>query len=199
MDRNTWNSIISNLPNSHFLQTYEWGQVKAKYAWTPLYALWTVDGQFTILKDTDPLPLTPDSYTAAALILQRQVLRNGFAARLSILYSPKGPLIDWTNESLRNRVLGDLQAFAKKQGSIFLKMDPDAVLGTGIPGGEQDIKEAGGQALVNELKQRGWEYSSDQIQFRNTIRIDLTPSEEEMLARMKQKTRWPKRKALPCV
>lgn len=190
MDRNIWNSIISNLTNPHFLQTHEWGKVKAKYGWTPMYALWTMDGQFTILKDTDPWPLNTEHYQAAALILKRQILRNGFAARLSVLYSPKGPLLDWSNESLRNRVLGDLQAFARKQDAIFLKMDPDVVLGTGVPGGEQDIKDTGGQALVNELKRRGWEYSSDQIQFRNTVLVDLTPSEEELLARMKQKTRY---------
>ncbi len=33
-------------------------------------------------------------------------------------------------------------------------------------------------------------YSSDQIQFRNTVLIDLSASEEEMLARMKPKTRY---------
>lgn len=190
MDRNAWNSIISSLPKSHFLQTHEWGQVKAKYGWTPLYAIWTLDGQFTILNDTDPWPLNAEHCQAAALILKRQILRNGFAARLSVLYSPKGPLLDWTNEPRRNLVLGDLQTFARKQGAIFLKMDPDVVLGTGVPGGEQDVQDSGGQAFVNELKRRGWEYSSDQIQFRNTVLVDLTPSEEEMLARMKQKTRY---------
>jgi peptidoglycan pentaglycine glycine transferase (the first glycine) len=190
VDRNTWNSTISNLPTPHFLQTHEWGQVKAKYGWTPLYAIWTSDGKFTVLKENDPWPLTTDHCAAAALILKRQILRNGFAARLSILYSPKGPLLDWTSEPLRNRVLGDLQVFAKNQGAIFLKMDPDIVLGTGIPGGEQDARDAGGQAVVSELKERGWAYSSDQIQFRNTILVDLMSSEEEMLARMKQKTRY---------
>ncbi|HJX82013.1 MAG TPA: peptidoglycan bridge formation glycyltransferase FemA/FemB family protein, partial [Candidatus Udaeobacter sp.] len=33
-------------------------------------------------------------------------------------------------------------------------------------------------------------YSSDQIQFRNTVLVDLNPSEEEILASMKQKTRY---------
>jgi len=32
--------------------------------------------------------------------------------------------------------------------------------------------------------------SSEQIQFRNTVVIDLSAPEEEMLARMKQKTRY---------
>jgi len=185
-----WNSIVSRLPNPHFLQTYEWGRVKAKYGWSPLYAVWTDDGKYSILKDTDPWSLDTERCIAAALILKRQILRNGFAARLSILYAPKGPLLDWTNESLRSRVLNDLQTFAKKEGAIFLKIDPDVVLGTGIPASEEDVIDNGGQAVMSELKRRGWQYSSDQIQFKNTVLIDLTPSEEELLARMKQKTRY---------
>src|SRR5262245_48297647 len=47
----SWNSLISNLPNPHFLQTYEWGQVKAKYGWTPLYAVWDVDGKWKVESD----------------------------------------------------------------------------------------------------------------------------------------------------
>lgn len=128
--------------------------------------------------------------SAAAMVLQRQVLRNGFAARLSILYSPKGPLLDWSNEFMRSRVLDDLQSFAKRQEAIFLKMDPDVVLGTGVPSGENDVVDHNGQAVMSMLKRRRWKYSSDQIQFRNTVFIDLTPSAEEMLARMKQKTRY---------
>ena len=190
MESNIWNSLICSLPNPHFLQTYEWGQVKAKYGWSPLYAIWTDDGKFTVIKDTDHLSVNPAYSIAAALILKRQILRHGFAARLSILYAPKGPLLDWTNEPLRKRVLDDLQSFARKQGAIFLKMDPDVVLGSGVPGSEEYIADASGQAVVSELKRREWGYASDQIQFKNTVLIDLNASEEEMLARMKQKTRY---------
>jgi lipid II:glycine glycyltransferase (peptidoglycan interpeptide bridge formation enzyme) len=187
---NSWNAVISKLPNPHFLQTYEWGQVKAKYGWTPLYAVWTDRDKFFILKNTDNWSLNTDQVVAAALVLKRQIINNGFAARLAVLYSPKGPILDWTNGSLQNRVLNDLQAFAKEQGAIFFKMDPDIVLGTGIPNGEDDVVDNGGKAVMSELKRSGWRCSSDQIQFKNTILIDLKLSEEEMLARMKQKTRY---------
>jgi len=189
MVSSNWNELISDLPNPHFLQTYEWGQVKAKYGWSPLYAVWGADGKWTV--ESDPSSLTTYQLPiAAALILKRQIIRNGFAARLSVLYSPKGPLLDWENESLRNRVLNDLQSFAKKQGAIFLKCDPDVVLGTGVPDSEGEVPENSGQVVMSEMKRRGWEYSSDQIQFRNTVLIDLNPTEDEMLARMKQKTRY---------
>ena len=189
MESNIWDSIISKLPNPHFLQTYEWGQVKAKYGWSPLFAVWDSDGRWNVEGDPNLLS-TFQTPVATALILKRQIISNAFAARLSILYAPKGPVLDWTNESLRNRVLNDLQSLAKKQGAIFLKMDPDVVLGTGVPTGESDVIDNGGQAVMSELERRGWRLSSDQIQFKNTVLIDLHPSEEEMLARMKQKTRY---------
>jgi len=185
---NIWNEIISKLPNPHFLQTYEWGQVKAKYGWTPFYAVWTDDGKFYVSTNYQ-LPVT-NNCSAACLILKKQILSQGFSARLSILYAPKGPLLDWSNQSLQTRVLNDLQAFAKKQGAIFLKVDPDIVLGRGVPDSEGEVTENSGQAARVELTHRGWVYSSDQIQFRNTVLIDLSASEEEMLERMKPKTRY---------
>jgi lipid II:glycine glycyltransferase (peptidoglycan interpeptide bridge formation enzyme) len=190
VESKTWNSIISKLPNPHFLQTYEWGQVKAKYGWQPIYLAWDEAGKMKEERDADHLSSFVSPPSAAALILKKTIPMGGMAARLSILYAPKGPLLDWTNESLRNRVLTDLQAFAKRQGAIFLKMDPDVVLGTGVPSSEEDVTDQQGQLVTSELKRRGWRYSSDQIQFRNTVLIDLSLSEEELLARMKQKTRY---------
>ncbi len=190
MESNHWNSIISGLPNPHFLQTYEWGQVKAKYGWEPIYLVWDHEGKMKEERGVNHFSSFVSPPSAAALILKRQILRNAFAARLSILYAPKGPLLDWSDEALRNRVLDDLQSFAKKQGAIFLKMDPDVVLGTGVPDRADNIIDNDGQAVISDLKRRGWGYSSDQIQFKNTVLVDLSPTEDELLARMKQKTRY---------
>jgi len=190
VESHLWNSLISKLPNPHFLQTYEWGQVKVKYGWEPIYLVWNQEGKIKEVKNVSDLTSLAFYPSAAALVLKRQILRNGFAARLSVLYCPKGPLLDWSNEPLRSRVLNDLQSFARQQGAIFLKMDPDVVLGTGVPHGGDNVINNVGQAVMTVLKRKGWQYSSDQIQFRNTVMIDLNPSEEEMLARMKQKTRY---------
>ena len=40
MRPNEWNDLIAQLPEAHLLQTYEWGQVKARYGWQPLYLVW---------------------------------------------------------------------------------------------------------------------------------------------------------------
>ncbi|MBM4428160.1 MAG: peptidoglycan bridge formation glycyltransferase FemA/FemB family protein, partial [Chloroflexi bacterium] len=153
-----------------------------KYGWVPYYAVWTEDGKFSV-SSNHQLPIS--KVVAAALILKRTAFR-----RFSIFYAPKGPLMDWMNESLRKRVLDDLQSFAKKQGAIFLKLDPDVVLGRGVPASVDEVTENSGQAVMSDLKRRGWVESSDQIQFRNTVMVDLSASEEEILMRMKQKTRY---------
>ncbi len=169
-----WNELIASLPAPHLLQTWEWAQVKTKYGWEAMPFVWA-EG---------------DKAVAAAMILKRRIPVRGMAARSSVLYAPKGPLLDWSNQALVERVLDDLQAFAKRQGAIFLKIDPDVRLGTGIPGRPGESLDNGGQAVMSALKRRGWRFSRDQVQFRNTVLLDLSASEEQMLARMKQKTRY---------
>lgn len=179
----TWNEIISKLPNPHFLQTFEWGQVKAKYGWEPIYLIWS-QKEFKVIRNPSDLASLQDDCIAACLVLKRTILRNAFAARISVLYAPKGPLLDWDDEPLRRRVLDDLQSFAKRQGAILLKIDPDIELGRGI-----DLSNSN-QMHPSELKRRGWIESGEQIQFKNTVMVDLSESEESILMRMKQKTRY---------
>lgn len=182
-----WNQLIASLPNPHFLQTYEWGQLKAAYGWEPIYLAWS-DTQFLTLKE--PFSPPPAPIKAAALVLKKHVIRGGLAAQLSLLYAPKGPLLDWGNAPLRERVLDDLQRFARRHGAIWLKLDPDVVLATGLPGAEDEITEATGSLVRSGFQQRRWKESGDQIQFRNTVMLDVSQTEEEMLTRMKQKTRY---------
>lgn len=175
MDAQTWNQAIAALPGAHVLQSWQWGQFKAQFGWEPIHRTWTDAHGRTL---------------AAALVLQRTVTLGGFAARLRVLYVPRGPLLDWSDAGLRERVLDDLQALARQRGAIFIKIDPEVVLGTGVPGAEDAVETAAGQQVTASLAARGWAYSSDQIQFRNTVWLDLNPPEDVWLARMKQKARY---------
>ena len=174
-----WNELIASLPNPHLLQTWEWAQVKGKYSWHPMPYIWIDEKTNEISKPV-----------AAAMILKRSLPVRGPAKRMCVLYVPKGPLMDWSNTNLRQRVVNDLQEFAHKQGAIFVKIDPDVELGRGVPGTDNSLEFKQGQTIRSELLGHGWKFSQDQIQFRNTVLIDLSATEEHMLARMKQKTRY---------
>ncbi len=169
-----WDALIACLPDPHLLQTWEWAQVKSKYGWQPMPFTWQGDS----------------GVTAAAMVLKRAIPVGGFGRKMCVLYVPKGPLLGWDDAALRTRVLDDLQALAWRQGAIFIKIDPDAWLGTGVPNSPDETEDSGGQALRFDLSRRGWVFSQDQIQFRNTVLIDLSASEAEILMRMKQKTRY---------
>lgn len=188
-----WNTLIAALPHPHFLQTWQWGQVKAKYGWQPMYLVWDEE-QCSVLSNpssvtSDPLP-DRAKIKAAAMVLKKTVSAGGMAARLCLLYCPKGPNLDWSDLPLRKQVLDDLERLARQQGAIFLKVDPDVVLGTGVPGTATEITEPGGEAVRADLAGRGWRFSEEQIQFKNTVLLDVSVPQEEMLARMKQKTRY---------
>jgi peptidoglycan pentaglycine glycine transferase (the first glycine) len=170
-----WNRLIAGLPGPHLLQTWEWAQLKAKYGWQPQPLVWLSAGGRPV---------------AAAMALKRSLSAGGFARRMGILYLPKGPLLDWSDAALRGQVLADLQSFARRQSAIFVKIDPDVSLGTGVPGTAEAVEDASGAAVRSALAATGWRFSADQVQFRNTVLVDLRPAEAELLAGMKQKTRY---------
>lgn len=171
----SWNELIAGLPGAHLLQTGEWGKVKINNGWSPATWAWRDERGKAV---------------AAALTLQRQLSSSRLLQGLSVLYIPKGPLLDWSDTMLRRRVLTDLAMLARRSGAIFVKMDPDVALGTGVPG-EPDAQElALGASVLQVLQTEGWRFSAEQVQFRNTVLIDLTPDQDRLLAQMKQKTRY---------
>ncbi len=168
-----WNDILLTFPDGHILQTREWAGIKASVGWQAEPYVWCD---------------THGNVVAAAMLLRRKLSKR---LPWSVLYAPKGPLLaSWENQTLRARVLEDLQTYARETGAIFLKIDPDVVLGTGVPGQEGAQDDPLGQAVQGELDRFGWQFSDEQVQFRNTVLLDLTSSEDDLLAAMKQKTRY---------
>jgi len=156
-----WNNALLKLPYHHVLQSYEWGQFKARHGWKPLRLLFKKDG----------------SVRAAASILQRRL----FLLPLRIMYVPKGPVLDYSDNEVLECVLATLEDVAKRYHAIFIKIDPDVCLEDSSPPAVQ---------VVTTLEQRGWRLSSEQIQFPNTVLIDLTHKEDDLLRAMKPKTRY---------
>lgn len=176
-----WNKLIASLPNSHILQSWEWSSVKSKYGWKPTPFFW---------ENLETDPSEGKNIVAAAMVLKRIIPIKGFSALLCIIYIPKGPVLNWLDKDLRQRVIFDLEQYARGQHAVFIKMDPDLVLGTGIPGNvdQQDTKI--GAIIKDELITQKWQFSNDQIQFRNTAVIDLSTPIEEIKLNFKQKTRY---------
>ena len=179
VQRDDWNSLLQRLPTPHILQSWEWGDFKqATTGWTPeRFAYRDQSGEIV----------------AAAGILTRRI---GFFA---VMYVPKGPVMDFTKTEIREAIFDHLQGLARRRRVIWLKIDPDIPAATGIPdypdSDRPDTPNPHGQAVIQSLRQRGWRFSSSQVQFRSTLMLDLSESTDEILAGMSQSTRRKIRKA----
>jgi peptidoglycan pentaglycine glycine transferase (the first glycine) len=96
-------------------------------------------------------------------------------------YIPKGPLGDWGLEELNTQdydecIWHEIDRLCRRKRAVFLKVEPDILLGDG--------EEEGGQLP------EGFTISPHAIQPLRTIVVDLCDDEEQILARMKQKTRY---------
>jgi len=116
-----------------------------------------------------------DRPCAAASVLTRQIGHGASA----VMYVPKGPALDYEDPALLGSVLAHLEITARREKALFLKIDPDVRI---------DTPE--GVAIVEMLRRRGWRSSHEQIQFRNTILLDLNHTPDELLAAMKSKWRY---------
>ncbi len=151
-----WNRSLLQLPDAHVLQSWEWGEFKAKYGWTSTRVLFDDDAETGLPR-------------AAAQILRRPLPHTPFG----VIYVPKGPVVDFRNAQLVAATLASLEQIARQQNAFFIKIDPDVE-----------------STALTALTARGWRASREQIQFRNTVLLDLTPTEDQLLAAMRPKTRY---------
>ena len=171
-DPTAWNTALAALPAAtryaHVLQSWEWGDFKHETTgWKPYRFAYRQNGEIVALASVGVRRVGP----------------------LSVAYVSKGPALDYAHPTLLASVLDHLEAFARSQRAIWLKIDPDVIAATGVPGEEDDTSHPVGTAVTQALTSRGWRFSPDQVQFRNTITLDLTRTTDDLLAAMSQNTR----------
>jgi peptidoglycan pentaglycine glycine transferase (the first glycine) len=175
IDPGEWSRALADLPDAHLLQSWEWGEFKASYGWSAERLVWrTQDGR----------PV------AAAQVLARSIRVPGLGLSSSVLYAPRGPVLDWRAPEVVDLVLRDLQTLAVRPSVLQVKIDPDLPVGYGLPGSAESSEDPASAALRARLPALGYHPSPEQIQFRNTFVLDLRPGEDRLLAEMKQKTRY---------
>lgn len=149
-------------PKSHPFQTEEWAEVKRGMGWR-----------------SHSLDVRRDGAVRAALrILEKDFPKLGYR----FFYAPRGPILEtgWAEEDL-DELFQRAEVLARERRAVLLKIDPD------VPAPEE--------LLTGALRQNGFRLapavgSLSGVQPRCVFRLDLRPSEEELLAGMDQKARY---------
>jgi len=114
---------------------------------------------------------TPEAPQAGALVLYRSLpLKLG-----TVAYVPRGPVVAWEDETTVKALLMALHRAAQRRRAWACWVEPE------LPDGHAST------AVLLALRYRPPVRS---VQPRRTILVDLTPTEDEILAAMKSKTRY---------
>ncbi|MEW6400330.1 MAG: peptidoglycan bridge formation glycyltransferase FemA/FemB family protein [Chloroflexota bacterium] len=157
-----WNQFLQNHPNAHLLQTGEWGELKSAFGWD---AVRVVNGE-----------------VGAQILFRRLPL--GF----TVGYLPKGPVcseqlsvISHQSSVVSEQFWSEVHSVCKQHRAIFLKIEPN-------------VWEDSPLSILHLssfiLHPSSFILSKHNIQPPRTIIINVEESEEQILARMKQKTRY---------
>ncbi len=98
---------------------------------------------------------------------------------LRVAYIPKGPALDWSDVECVDATLSAIEEYTRSKKCAFVKIDPNV---------REDA--TAGRLTLHALQRRGWRFSAEQIQFKNTAFTDLRIGEDALLAAMKSKWRY---------
>ncbi len=172
LNTNEWDAFINQRPHAHLLQTVPWGELKSAFGWEPV----RVCAPFTDLANSGPT----GGESAGAQILFRRLPLG-----IRLAYIPKGPVLPALASGAKIPPPGAYQDLWKaidetcrKHKAVFLKVEPDLwdLEGEELPG--------------KHGPPPGFLPGRHAIQPSRTLVVDLKADEEQILARMKQKTRY---------
>ncbi len=158
-----WNTFLSNHPDVHLLQTGEWGELKSAFGWDPV--------RLVLPSRTGVPPLraarTVDDGTGVQILFRRLPLG------LTLAYLPK-PVFSDQGSAFSGQFWAEVDAICKQRRAVFLKV-------------EFDVWD---DSLLPMEEGLGMRVSPHNIQPARTIIVSLKWTEDDVLARMKQKTRY---------
>lgn len=157
-----WDSFVASHPQGHILQTPAWAELKCAFGWT-----------------ATRIGIKEKGIVVAGAQILFRALPLGIA---TIAYIPKAPIVDWENESLVKFLFEAIDSVCKSTNAVFVKMEPSAI------SNQQSLSASlrGLSSAISNLQS----LISKPIQPQRTLIIDLRQSDDEILAAMKQKTRY---------
>jgi peptidoglycan pentaglycine glycine transferase (the first glycine) len=170
-----FNAFIDTHELAHALQTVEWGKFKSAYDWTmELVGMENNQGELI----------------AGAMLLRRKVP----ILPRTILYAPRGFVLDYSQNELLENFSKSISNYAKKTKAIFVKIDPCIKYRDHNMDGEV-IEGVHNGPLIEKLKSLGYVHKGitldfDGVQPRFVFILDVDRDKKELMDSFHHKTRY---------
>ena len=126
--------FVKTSPQTNLLQSSDWAKIKDNWG-------------------NERLGVYQDHKLVAVASILIQPLPLGF----TMLYIPRGPIMDYQNSELVAFMLQSIKTYAKSKRAVFAKFDPSLFLRKGLIGQEVKDQEAT-LAIIQSLKECGVEW-----------------------------------------
>ncbi|MFS9221479.1 aminoacyltransferase [Streptococcus australis] len=126
--------FVKTSPQTNLLQSANWAKIKDNWG-------------------NERLGVYQDHKLVAVASILIQPLPLGF----TMLYIPRGPIMDYQNSELVAFMLQSIKTYAKSKRAVFAKFDPSLFLRKGLIGQETSDQEAT-LAIIQSLKECGVEW-----------------------------------------
>ena len=126
--------FVKNSPQTNLLQSSDWAKIKDNWG-------------------NERLGIYQDQKLVAVASILIQPLPLGF----TMLYIPRGPIMDYQNSELVAFMLQSIKTYAKSKRAVFAKFDPSLFLRKGLIGQEAKDQEATLE-IIQSLKECGVEW-----------------------------------------
>ena len=126
--------FVKTSPQTNLLQSSDWAKIKDNWG-------------------NERLGVYQDHKLVAVASILIQPLPLGF----TMLYIPRGPIMDYQNSELVAFMLQSIKTYAKSKRAVFAKFDPSLFLRKGLIGQETSDQEAT-LAIIQSLKECGVEW-----------------------------------------
>ena len=126
--------FVKNSPQTNLLQSSDWAKIKDNWG-------------------NERLGIYQDQKLVAVASILIQPLPLGF----TMLYIPRGPIMDYQNSQLVSFMLQSIKTYAKSKRAVFAKFDPSLFLRKGLIAQEVKDQEAT-LAIIQSLKDCGVEW-----------------------------------------
>ena len=170
-DKSKLNDFVKSCNAGSILQSWQWGEVEGACG-RKVFRIGVVD--------------------ANQLILVATIIKYELPSGKSYLYSPRGPVIaKFKVQSSKLKVkkefdllINYIKKIAQEENAVFLRMDPLIQI--------SGVLEKSGSAEVSESRMLNLSFvkAVKQVQLQHEWLLDISSSEEEILAKMKSKTRY---------